>query len=41
MTSLQAATLDPSGGVVAGLVVSGCLGVALPVRVCQTFSSPS
>ena len=30
MTSLQAATLAPSGGVVAGCCVSGGLGVALP-----------
>ena len=30
MTSLQAATLVPSGGVVAGFSVSGGLGVALP-----------
>ena len=30
MTSLLAATLAPSGGVVAGLMVSGGLGVALP-----------
>ena len=30
MTSLQAATLGPSGGVVAGLFVSGGLGVTLP-----------
>ena len=30
MTSLLAATLGPSGGVAAGLVVSGGLGVALP-----------
>ena len=30
MTSLQAATLGPSGGVAAGLVDSGGFGVALP-----------
>ena len=30
MTSLQAATSGPSGGVVVGLMESGCLGVALP-----------
>ena len=34
-------TLGPSGGVVAGLSVSGGFWFGAAVRVCQAFSSPS
>ena len=37
MTSLQAATLGHSGGVVAGLSVSGGPGVALPCASAKRF----
>ena len=39
--SLLTATLGPSGDVVAGLVGSGGLGVALPCASALTFSDPS
>ena len=41
MMSLLAATLDPSGGVVAGRMNSGGSWCGAAVRVCRAFSSLS